>query len=315
MKAIRYYRYGPPEVLALEEVDVPAAVGRDVLVRVRAASVNPLDYLLMRGEPFVVRGRAGLFRPKVNGLGADMAGQVEAVGRDVTEFKPGDEVFGSRSETFAEYVTFPEDGVVLQKPANLTFEQSASVGVAAFSALQALRDKGKLQSGQKVLVNGAAGGVGTFAVQIAKALGAEVTGICSTGNVEMVASLGADHVIDYTQQDFTETGQRYDVLVDAVANRPLSDCRRVLTPKGTMVGVAGGPSRLFKMAVYSSVVSQKLAPLVGSQRRADLTVLRELAENRKITPVIDRTYPLDEVPDAIRYLERGHARGKVVITV
>ena len=205
--------------------------------------------------------------------------------------------------------------MLLPKPGNLTFEQSASVGMAAFSALQALRDKGKLQPGQKVLVNGAAGGVGTFAVQIAKALGAEVTDVCSTGNVEMVASIGADHVVDYTGQDFTEAGQLYDLLVDAVANRTLSDCRRELTPKGIMVGVGSGPSDLFKMVVVSSVVSQKLAPLVGSQRREDLAVLRELVEDRKVTPVIDRTYALDEVPEAIRYLEHGHARGKVVITV
>jgi NADPH:quinone reductase-like Zn-dependent oxidoreductase len=315
MKAIRYYTYGPPDVLALEDADVPAVGARDVLVRVRAASVNPLDYLLMRGTPFLVRGRAGLSRPKVKGLGADMAGQVEAVGKDVTEFNPGDEVFGSRSETFAEYVSIPEDGVVLAKPANLPFEEAASVGVAAFSALQALRDKGHIQPGHKVLVNGAAGGVGTFAVQIAKALGAEVTGVCSTRNVEMVASIGADHVVDYTQQDFTRAGQRYDLLVDTVANRTLSDCRRVLTPKGIFVGVGGGPSDVFKMVVFSSVVSQKMAPLLGHQDRDDLVVLRELLEDGKVTPVIDRTYPLNEVPEAIRYLEHGHARGKVVITV
>jgi NADPH:quinone reductase-like Zn-dependent oxidoreductase len=240
---------------------------------------------------------------------------VEAVGKDVTEFRPGDEVFGSRSGTFAEYVSIPEDGVMLAKPGNLTFEQAASAGVAAFSALQALRDKGHIRPGHKVLVNGAAGGVGTFAVQIAKAFGAEVTGVCSTRNVEMVAKIGADQVVDYTRQDFTRAGQRYDLLVDAAGSRTLSECRRVLTPKGILVGVAGGPSHLFKMVVFSFGVSQKMAPLVGSQRRADLAVLRELVEDRKVTPVIDKTYPLDEVPEAIRYLEHGHARGKVVITV
>jgi NADPH:quinone reductase-like Zn-dependent oxidoreductase len=315
VKAIRYYRYGPPDVLALEDVDVPAVGAHDVLVRVRAASVNPLDYLFMRGTPYLVRGRAGLFRPKAKGLGADMAGQVQAVGKDVTEFQPGDEVFGSRSGTFAEFVSIPEDGVLQAKPANLTFEQAAAVGVAAFSALQALRDKGKLQPGHKVLVNGAAGGVGTFAVQIAKALGAEITGVCSTGNVEMVASIGADHVVDYTEHDFTEAGQPYDLLVDTVANRTLSECRRVLTPKGIFVGVGGGPSDLFKMVVFSSVVSQTMTPLLAHQDRDDLVVLREFLEDGEVTPVIDRTYPLNEVPEAIRYLEDGHARGKVVITV
>jgi NADPH:quinone reductase-like Zn-dependent oxidoreductase len=315
MKAIRYYKYGPPDVLALEDVDVPAVGPHDVLVRVRAASVNPLDYLFMRGTPYLVRGRLGLSRPKANGLGADMAGQVEAVGKDVTEFQPGDEVFGSRSETFAEYVSIPEDGVLLAKPANLTFEQAASVGVAAFTALQALRDKGHVRPGHKVLVNGAAGGVGTFAVQIAKALGAEVTGVCSTRNVEMVASIGADHVVDYTNQDFTRAEQRYDLLVDTVASRTPWECRRVLAPKGILVGVGGRPSDLFRMLLLSSVVSQTMTPLLAHQDRDDLVVLRELLEDGKVTPVIDRTYPLNEVPEAIRYLEHGHARGKVVITV
>jgi NADPH:quinone reductase-like Zn-dependent oxidoreductase len=316
MKAIRYYRYGPPDVLALQDVDVPAVGAHDVLVRVRAASVNPLDSHFMRGTPYVVRAAAGLSRPKANGLGADMAGQVEAVGTDVTAFQPGDEVFGSRSGTFAEYVSIPDDAVVLAKPAHLTFEQAASVGVAAFTALQALRDKGHVRPGHKVLVNGAAGGVGTFAVQIAKAFGAEVTGVCSTTNVEMVASIGADQVVDYTQQDFTRTGQRYDLLVDLASSRTLSECRRVLTPKGILVGVGDRPvTDLVKMLVFSSVVSQTMAPLFARQRRDDLAVLRELLEEKKVTPVIDRTYPLGEVPEAIRYLEHGHARGKVVITV
>jgi NADPH:quinone reductase-like Zn-dependent oxidoreductase len=315
VKAIRYYRYGGPDVLSLQDVEVPAVGDHDVLVRVRAASVNPLDSLFMRGEPYLARARTGLSRPRSKGLGADMAGQVEAVGKGVTEFRPGDEVFGSRSETFAEYVSIPEDGVLLTKPASLTFEQAATVGVAAFSALQALRDKGHIRPEQKVLVNGAAGGVGTFAVQIAKALGAEVTGVCSTRNVEMVASIGADHVVDYTRQDFTQNGQRYDLLVDTIANRTPSECRRVLAPKGILVGVGGSPSHQFRMLLLSSVVSQTMAPLIARQRREDLVVLRDLVEDGRLTPVIDRTYPLEEVPEAIRYLEHGHARGKVVITV
>ncbi len=238
------------------------------------------------------------------------------MGKDVTAFRPGDEVFGSRSGTFAEYVSIPEDGVVLVKPANLTFEQAASAGVAAFTALQALRDKGHVRPGHKVLVNGAAGGVGTFAVQIAKAFGAEVTGVCSTRNVEMVAKIGADQVIDYTQQEFTRAGQRYDLLVDAAGNRTLPECRRVLTPKGILVGVGDRPViDLVKMLVLSSVVSQTMAPLFARQRKDDLAVLRELLEENNVIPVIDRTYPLNEVPEAIRYLEHGHARGKVVITV
>jgi NADPH:quinone reductase-like Zn-dependent oxidoreductase len=315
VNAIRYYRYGAPNVLALEDVDRPTVGPSDVLVRVRAASVNPLDYLFMRGTPYLARVRTGLFRPKANGLGADMAGRVEAVGEDVTQFQPGDEVFGSCSATFAEYVSIPQDGVVMAKPANLTFESAATVGVAGFTALQALRDKGHVRPGHKVLINGAAGGVGTFAVQIAKALGAEVTGVCSTRNIEMVASIGADHVIDYTQQDFTRNGQRYDLIVDTVANRTSWECRRVLAPKGILVGVGGGPSDLFRMLALSSVVSQTMTPIIAHQDRNDLAVLRELVEDRKLTPVIDRTYTLGEVPEAIRYLEHGHARGKVVITV
>ena len=315
MKAIRYYRYGGPDVLSLQVVEVPAVGDHDVLVRVRAASVNPLDSQFLRGKPYLVRALSGLSRPRSKGLGADMAGQVEAVGKGVTEFRPGDEVFGSRSETFAEYVSIPEDGVLLTKPASLTFEQAATVGVAAFSALQALRDKGHIRPEQKVLVNGAAGGVGTFAVQIAKALGAEVTGVCSTRNVEMVASIGADHVVDYTQQDFTQNGQRYDLLIDTVANRTPWECRRVLTPKGILVGVGGRPSDLFRMLVLSSVVSQTMTPLRARQRREDLVVLREIVEQGKVTPVIDKTYKLNETADALRYLETGHARGKVVITV
>src|SRR5262250_3387458 len=224
MKATRYYRYGPPDVLKLQDIDMPAVGDDEVLVRVRAASVNPLDWHFMRGAPYLVRAMAGLSRPKTNGLGVDLAGQVEAVGKNVTTFQPGDEVFGSYERgTLAEYVSLRHDAVLLEKPANLTFEQAASVPVAATTALQALRDKGRIQPGHKVLVNGAAGGVGTFAVQLAKALGAEVTGVCSTQNAEMVASIGADHVIDYTRADFTTVGRRYDLLVDIAGNRTLAE--------------------------------------------------------------------------------------------
>jgi NADPH:quinone reductase-like Zn-dependent oxidoreductase len=323
MKAIRYYAYGPADVLELQDIDMPVAGDDDVLVRVRAASVNPLDFHFMRGTPYMVRLLAGLSRPKDNGLGADMAGVVEAVGKNVTGFRPGDEVFGGGSGTFAEYLRVRQDKAVLAKPASLTFEQAASVPVAAFTALQALRDKGKVQPGHKVLINGAAGGVGTFAVQIAKALGAEVTGVCSTPNVDMVASIGADHVIDYTSQDYTTAGQRYDLLVDMAGNRTLSEIRRVLAPKGVLVGVGGpgngrwigpllGPA---KMIMLSPVVSQTLAPFLAHQSKEDLVILSELLDAGKVTPVIDRSYPLSEVADAIRYLEAGHARGKVVITV
>ena len=330
MKAIRYHRYGSPDVLALEEVDLPVAGDNDVLVRVRAASVNPLDFHFMRGTPYLVRSQAGLSRPKATGLGADMAGRVEAVGRNVTRLQPGNEVFGARDlnerrrgGTFAEYVSIHQDRAVLAKPANLTFEQAASVPIAAFTALQALRDKGRIQPGHKVLVNGAAGGVGTFAVQLAKAFGAEVTGVCSSRNVEMVHSIGADTVVDYTQDDFTRTGPRYDLLVDLAGNRTLSEMRRVLAPKGTLVGVGGPVDGLWigpligpaKLLALSLVVRQTMAPMLAHNSRDDLVVLRDLIEAGTVVPVIDRTYPLSQIPEAIRYLEHGHARGKVVITV
>ena len=327
MKAIRYYAYGSPDVLQLQDVDVPAIGSDDVLVRVRAASVNPLDWHFMRGKPYIARLQAGLARPKASSrqLGADMAGSIEAVGDNVTKFAPGDEVFGGLAHlgTLAEYISVPEDGVVLHKPASITFEQAAAVPVAGFTALQALRDKGRLQAGHKVLVNGAAGGVGTFAVQIALALGAEVTGVCSTANVEMVGSIGADRVIDYTRADYTSSGLRYDLLIDIAGNRTLAECRRVLTPAGVMVGVGGpdkgrwiGPAaRAVQMLALSPLVSQRLVVFLAQQRRDDLGVLRDLIEAGKVAPVIDRTYPLSEVAKAIAYLETGHARGKVVITV
>ena len=286
----------------------------------RAASVNPLDWHYMRGTPFVLRLAAGLRKPKVTRLGADLAGQVDAVGKHVTQFQAGDEVFGVCKGAFAEYVCASESAVVL-KPANVTFEQAAAVPVAAFSALQGLRDKGQIRRGQKVLINGAAGGVGTFAVQLAKVFGADVTGVCSTRNLDMVRSIGAHHVIDYTQEDFTTSGQQYDLIFDAAGNHSLSDCRRALTPKATLV-LVGGPNKgrwvgpltgVLKAVVVSRFVSQKLRPCLAHSSKADLIVLRELLEAGKVAPVIDRSYPLSDVPEAIRYLEEGHARGKVVI--
>ena len=327
MKAIRFDRYGPPEVLELRDVAMPAVGDDDVLVRVRAASVNPLDWHFMRGSPYLVRLVAGLSRPRASAgrLGADMAGTVEAVGKNVTAFRSGDEVFGGLDDrgTLAEYLSIRHDAAVLAKPAGLTFEQAASVPVAAVTALQALRDKGRIQPGHRVLVNGASGGVGTFAVQLAKAFGAEVTGVCSTHNIHTAASIGADHVIDYTAGDFTRARGRYDLVVDIAGNRTLAQTRRVLVPKGVLVAVGGpnkgrwiGPlGRSVRMALLSPAVRQRMVFFLAHQNEADLAVLRELLEAGKVTPVIDRTYPLSEIAEAIGYLEQGHARGKVVITV
>jgi NADPH:quinone reductase-like Zn-dependent oxidoreductase len=321
MKAIVYRTYGSPDVLKCEEVEKPTAGDNEVLIRVCAASVNPYDRHFMRGEPYFVRIMAGLRKPKDIRLGADLAGRVEAIGRNVTRFQPGDEVFGTSRGAFAEYVCAQEKALAL-KPGKLTFEQAAAIPVAALTALQGLRDKGRIRAGQKVLINGAAGGVGTFAVQIAKSFDADVTGVCSTRSVDMVRSAGADHVVDYTQADFTQSNQRYDLIFDSVGNRSLSDCRRVMTTKGTYVVVGGSGGRwigplvpLLKAPLLSLFVSQNLVICGASMNKEDLIVLKELMETKKVTPVIDRSYKLSEVPDAIRYLEEGHARGKVVISL
>jgi NADPH:quinone reductase-like Zn-dependent oxidoreductase len=311
MKAVVYEKYGPPDVLELQEVDTPTVTDSEVLVRVHAASVNPLDWHFLRGTPFVVRIWAGLVRPKRKILGADVAGRVEAVGGKVTRFQPGDEIFGMKSGAFAEYLCVPEEGVVL-KPANLTYEEAAAVPVAALTALQGLRDKGQIQPGHKVLINGASGGVGTFAVQIAKSFGAEVTGVCSARNLDMVRSIGADRVIDYSEEDFTQTDVLYDLILDAVGNHPLSDCRRALHANGIYVAVAGSVVRALWIAMTGR---KRMVSMLTKSNREDLCFMKERLETGKVTPVIDRRYPLREVAEALRYLEEGHARGKVVITV
>jgi NADPH:quinone reductase-like Zn-dependent oxidoreductase len=312
MKAVVYRAYGPPDVLRYEDLDTPTAGDDEILIRIRAASVNPFDWHLMRGSPFFVRAQAGLGRPKVTRLGVDLAGQVQQVGRRVTRFQPGDDVFGASRGAFAEYVSGRESAFA-PKPANLTFEQAAAVPVAACTALLALRDRGQIRPGQKVLVNGAAGGVGTFAVQIAKAFGAEVSGVCSTRNVDLVRSIGADHVIDYTRDDFTRGTARYDLILDAFGTRSLSGCRRVLVPGGTYV-VVGGPLAVVKALLASRFVREKLLVVTASVKAADLMALKALIEANQVTPVIDRRYPLSDVSAAIGYLEQGHARGKVVIS-
>jgi NADPH:quinone reductase-like Zn-dependent oxidoreductase len=319
MKAAVYRRYGPADVVQIEDVEKPVPKDNEVLIKVRAASVNPLDWHFVRGRPNVVRMIAGLRRPKYTQLGADVAGQVEAVGKNVAQFKPGDEVFGSCRGAFAEYACAPEAALVM-KPGNVAFEQAASAPVAAFSALQGLRDAGKTQPGQKVLINGAAGGVGTFAVQIAESFGAHVTGVCSTRNLEMVRSIGADRVIDYSGEDFTQSARRFDVILDCVGNRSLSECRRVLVPNGIHVPVGGPGDQLFislvSKIVLSLFVSQKLVVFfLAKPNKADLTVICELMATGKVTPVIDKRCKLSEVPEALAYLEQGHARGKVVITL
>ena len=325
MKAAVYTRYGPPDVVQIADVEKPTPQDNEVLIEVRAASLNPLDWHFMRGTPYVGRIMMGLRKPKNTRLGVDVAGQVRAVGRQVTQFKPGDAVFGAARGACAEYACAAESKLAM-KPTNVTFEQAASVPIAGLTALQGLRDKGQIQPGQKVLINGASGGVGTFAVQIAKWLGADVTGVCSTRNVDMVRSLGADPVIDYTQEDFTRSGQRYDVILDNVGNHSLSECRRVLNPKGKYVMVGGGGindqglmgpglARAITAPVFSWFVSQDMLFFMANLNPKDLTTLCELISSGKVTPVIDRRYGLSEVTEAIRYLEEGHARGKVVITL
>jgi NADPH:quinone reductase-like Zn-dependent oxidoreductase len=323
MKAIVQDTYGAPEVLELRDIDTPAVGDDEVLVRVRAAAVNPADWAIMGGLPYIARPvYGGLRKPKNRVRGTDVAGEVEAVGTSVTRFRPGDAVFGWCNGAFAEYASVSDDALE-PMPANLTFEQAAAAPLAGFVALQALRDKGKVRAGQKILVNGASGGIGTFAVQIAKSFGADVTGVCSTRNVDLVRSIGADHVIDYTREDFTQTGQRYDFILDNVGNHSLSDLRRALTAAGTLVPNSGGfdnrwlasLGRVVSALVVSPFVSQTLRPFVMSPKHADLVVLKDLMEAGKVTPVIDRTYPLSEVSQALGYVGGGHARGKVVITV
>jgi NADPH:quinone reductase-like Zn-dependent oxidoreductase len=326
MKAVVYTDYGPPDVLQIRDIKKPVPNDDQVLVKVHAAAVNPYDWHFIRGTPYIMRlMMAGIRKPKDPRLGVDYAGTVEAVGKNVTQFKPGDEVFGNRTGAFAEYVCVRADRAVALKPANVTFEQAASVPVAALTALQGLRDHGKVQPGQKVLINGASGGVGTFAVQIAKTFGADVTGVCSTRNLELVRSLGADHVIDYTKEDFSKGDERYDVILDNVGTQPLSGFRSVLKPNGICVMIGGGGpnegkwvgpmARPIKALLMSPFISQKIGMMMAEGNKADLNTLADLMQSGKVTPVIDRTYPLSEIREAIRYLETGRARGKVIITV
>ena len=321
MRAIVHQRYGSPDVLEMQDIERPEITDDGVLVRVRAAAVNPLDWYGMTGRPYIARPMTGIRGPKEQGIGADFAGVVEAVGKDVEKLRPGDEVFGLAPGAFAEYVYARK--AVAPKPAGLSFEEAAAVPAAAFTALQALRDKAKVEPGQKVLVNGASGGVGTFAVQIAKTLGAEVTAVCSRRNGDVVRSLGADHVVDYAQEDFTRGERRYDVMLDIAGTRSFRECRRVLAP-GSKIVVIGAPKDPPMLGPLRHVVAMRLAAIgsghqviffVAKPNSADLGVLAELIESGKVRPVIDRRYELGEVADALRYLGEGHAKGKVVVTV
>jgi NADPH:quinone reductase-like Zn-dependent oxidoreductase len=332
MKAMVYHEYGTPEVLQCEEVKIPSPKENEVLLKVHAAAVNPLDCGLMKGRPYFMRFLFGFPKPKVTRPGRDVAGQVQAVGRCVTHFKPGDEVFGictaggwmSKCDgAFAEFACTLESGLA-PKPDNMKFEQAAAAPIAALTALQGLRDKGQIKAGQKVLINGAAGGVGTFAVQIAKSFGADVTGVCSTKNVDMVRRIGADHVVDYTQTDFTRSAQKYDLIFDLVGNHPFVELRRVLVPKGIFVGagVVGGPKSILGMMrglvstiVVSLFVSQRYATFVAKANGDDLNAIRELMASGKVIPVVDRVFDLNETAEAMRYQDQGHARGKVIIRV
>ena len=324
MKAIVYTKYGPPEVLQLKEVEKPTPKDEEVLVKVHAASLNAADWHILRADPFLIRLMGGgLLKPKNTILGADIAGRVEAVGGNVKQFKPGDDLFGDISERgwggFAEYVCAGENALVL-KPANISFEEAAAVPLAAVTALQGIRHKGEIQPGQKVLINGASGGVGTFAVQIAKSFGAEVTGVCSTRNLDMVRSIGADQVIDYTREDFTKNGQRYDLILAVNGYHPISAYKGALSSKGSYVCVGGSMAQVFQAMLLGPLISMTGSKTTGSMGVAkpnpkDLGFIKELLEAGKVMPVIDRRYPLSEVAEAMRYLEEGHARGKVVITV
>jgi NADPH:quinone reductase-like Zn-dependent oxidoreductase len=320
MKAIVYEKYGSPDVLQFKEIATPAPADDEVLIHVRAASANPLDWHFMRGEPWFMRLMIGLRKPRDTRLGVDVAGVVEAVGRNVTQFKPGDEVFGGCRGAFAERVCAKEDDLAL-KPANLSFEQAASVPVAAITALQGLRDKGQIQPGYKVLIDGASGGVGTFAIQIAKSFGAEVTAVCSTRNLQTARSIGADHVINYTREDFTRNGQHYDLILAANAYHTIFDYRRALSRGGICVksgGRASLPHIILDMLLdrlLSLIGHKKTCGMITKVKKTDLLLLKDLLEAGKIVPVIDRRYPLSHTAEAIRYLEEGHARGKVVIAV
>ena len=314
MKAIQFTEYGSPDVLQYKDVEKPVPGDNEVLIKVLAASANPADWHIMRGAPFLARLEFGLWKPKNPTLGADVAGRIEAVGKNVTQFQMGDEVFGEIFKgSFAEYVCASEDIFAL-KPVNLTFEQAAAVPLAAFTALQGLRDKGQIRSGQKVLINGASGGVGTFAVQIAKSYGTEVTGVCSTRNLELVRSIGADHVIDYTKEDFTNSGQHYDLIFDTIGNLSVSGCQRALSPNG--VCAIAGFTTMFHLFQVMLLGGKKVGMMETAKAdKKDLLFIKELIDAGKVVPVIDRTYKLHETAEAIRYLETSRARGKVVITV
>lgn len=322
MNAIVYNCYGSSEVLKLATVDKPQPDADEVLIKVHAASVNPLDWHYMRGSPYIMRLGTGLGSPDDGRMGVDFSGTVKSVGKNVKRFKPGDEVFGGSTGAFSEYVTISENGALTLKPTNMTFQQSATVAIAGITALQALRDQGKIKAGQKVLINGASGGVGTFAVQIAKAFGAEVSGVCSTRNLDMVRSIGADHVFDYTQQDYTESGQLYDIIIDNVGNHSLSKNRQVLKPDGILVMIGGekgnwlGPLiSPIKALIVSPFVEQELQLFIAELNHADLIFLAKLMQDGKLVPVIDRSYSLSEVPIAIQYSEEGHAQGKIVVNL
>ncbi len=320
MQAVVYSCYGSADVLELQDIEKPTPADGEVLVKVHAAAVNPLDWHHMRGSPYLMRLGTGLGRPTDMRLGVDFAGTVEAVGSNVTRFNPGDAVFGGRTGAFGEFVIVGEDRALVLKPSDVSFEQAAAIPIAALTALQALRDRGQIQPGQKVLINGASGGVGTFAVQIAKTFGAEVTGVCSTRNVEMVRSIGADHVFDYTKEDYTESGQHYDLIIDMVGNHSLSANRQVLNPEGKFVIIGGAKGNWFaplmspiKAAIMSPFVDQEIGFMIARMDNEDLTILGELMQSGQVTSVIDKRYRLSEVADAIRYSEEGHARGKIII--